>query len=185
MKSKIAKIFLDDAGSFLGRGEGCLIVSDRKRNVEKYPLFENEVGEVQIKIRNSVSSAALATCAFLGIDFLLLTQRGNPVAYLRSLEDDNHVKTRICQYEAMKNGKAVEIAKQIVLAKIEGQNQVLRKYGFRQHDMIQIKDRITGVDSSLRIARNKLLTIEGHAAENYIQALFFRTMRVCRSSLTF
>jgi len=48
-------------------------------------LFENEVGEVQIRIGNSVSSGALAICAFWGIDVLILTQRGNPVAVLKSL----------------------------------------------------------------------------------------------------
>jgi hypothetical protein len=58
---------LEDAGSFLGRGEGCLIVRDRKGKVEKYPLFEDEIGEIQIRIGNSVSSGPLATCAFWGI----------------------------------------------------------------------------------------------------------------------
>lgn len=127
MKTRTTKIFLDGNGSFLGRGEGCLIVRDRKGNVEKYPLFENRIDEVHIRIGNSVSSGALATLAFWNVDLLILTQRGNPVAYLKSLEDDSHVKTRIAQYEALKNGKGRAIAKQIVLAKIEGQNYILRK----------------------------------------------------------
>lgn len=148
MKSKIMKIFLDDCGSFLGRGKGCLIVKDRKGKVEEYPLFENEVGEVQIRIGNSVSSGALATCAFWGIDVLILTQRGNPVAVLKSLDDDSHVKTRVCQYEAMKNEKAVEIAKKIVLSRIEGQNQILRKYGLRQHDLMKAKETINRIESN-------------------------------------
>ena len=42
---------------------------------------------------------------------LILTQRGNPVACLKSLDDDSHVRTRIAQYEALKNGKGVSIAK--------------------------------------------------------------------------
>jgi CRISPR-associated protein Cas1 len=173
MKTRTLKIFMNDCGSFLGRGEGCLIVRDKNRKVEKYPLFENEIGEVQIKIGNSVSSGALATCAFWGIDLLILTQRGNPVAYLRSLDDDSNVKTRIAQYEALKNGKGVSIAKQIVLAKIEGQNRILRKYGFMQHDMMRIKNKITAVESSeLKVLRNRLLTIEGHAAENYFKQVF-------------
>jgi CRISPR-associated protein Cas1 len=173
MKTRTAKIFLDDCGSFLGRGEGCLIVRDRKGKVEKYPLFENEIGEVHVRIGNSVSSAALATCAFWNIDLLILTQRGNPVGYLRSLDDDSHVKTRIEQYEALKNGKGVSIAKQIVLGKIEGQNRILRKYGFRQHDLMQIKDRIAGVESDdLKVIRNRLLTIEGHATERYFSQVF-------------
>jgi CRISPR-associated protein Cas1 len=173
MKTRTAKIFLDDCGSFLGRGEGCLIVRDKKGKVEKYPLFENEVGEVHIRIGNSVSSAALATCAFWNIDLLILTQRGNPVAYLRSLDDDSHVKTRIAQYEAHKSNKGVAIAKQIVLGKIEGQNRILRKYGFRQHDMMQIKDKAAGVESvDLKIVRNRLLAIEGHATEKYFNQVF-------------
>ncbi|MEM3378714.1 MAG: hypothetical protein QW674_07215 [Candidatus Bathyarchaeia archaeon] len=39
---------------------------------------------------------------------------GNPVAVLRSLDDDSHVKTRLAQYEALNNGKGLEIAKRIV-----------------------------------------------------------------------
>jgi CRISPR-associated protein Cas1 len=173
MKTRTAKIFLDDYGSFLGRGKGCLIVRDRKGKVEKYPLFENEIGEVQIKIGNSVSSGALATCAFWGIDLLILTQRGNPVGYLRSLVDDSHVKTRIAQYEGLKNGKGIAIAKQIVLAKIEGQNHILRKYGFRQHDLMQIKEKVGNVGpADSKAARNKLLTIEGLATEKYFGQIF-------------
>lgn len=167
MKTRTAKIFLDGYGSFLGRGKGCLIVRDRKGKVEKYPLFENEIGEVNLRNGNSVSVAALQTCAFWGIDTLILTQRGNPVAYVKSLEDDSHIKTRIAQYEALKNGKGLAIAKQIVLAKIEGQNYILRKYGFRQHDLVHIKKKIAGADS-----RQKLITIEGHATENYFQQVF-------------
>jgi CRISPR-associated protein Cas1 len=173
MRSKIAKIFLDDAGSFLGRGKGCLIVKDRKGKVEEYPLFENEVGEVQIRIGNSVSSGALTTCAFWGIDLLILTQRGNPVAYLKSLEDDSHVKTRVCQYEAMKNGKAIEIAKKIVLSRIEGQNQILKKYGLRQHDLIRAKEAINKIESDkLTTVRKKLLSIEGRLTEHYFHQIF-------------
>jgi CRISPR-associated protein Cas1 len=173
MKSKIAKIFLDDAGAFLGRGEGCLIVSDKKRNVEKYPLFENQVGEVQVKIGNSISSGALATCAFWGIDLLILTQRGNPVAYLRSLDDDSHVKTRVCQYEATKNGKSIEIAKKIVLARIQGKNQVLKKHGLRQHDLMKAKEIIRNIQSDkLATVRKTLLSVEGKFTEHYFHQIF-------------
>lgn len=173
MTAKTVKIFLDDRGSFLGRGKGCLIVRDRKGNVEKYPLFENEVGEVHIRIGNSVSSGALATCAFWGIDLLILTQRGNPVAYLKSSEYDSHVKTRICQYEALKNGKGFEIAKNLVLSKIKGQNILLRKYGFRQHDLTMVKEKLNKVEASrLAALRRKLLPIEGNHTQKYFSQIF-------------
>jgi CRISPR-associated protein Cas1 len=173
MKTRTQKIFLDDCGSFLGRGEGCLIVRDKNRKISKFPLFSNEISEVQIRSGNYVSSGALATCAFWGIDVLILTERGNPVAVVKSLKDDSHVKTRICQYESLTNGKGIEIAKQIVLGKIQGQNYVLKKYGFRQHDLMQIKDRVASVEPNvLSVLRNKLLTIEGHSTEKYFSQIF-------------
>lgn len=173
MKAKINKIFLNDSGSYLGREQGCLIVRNRKREVEKYPLFENEIGEVRIKIGNSVSSGALATCAFWKIPVLILTQRGNPVAILKSLDDDSHVKTRICQYEAIRNGKSVEIAKKVILAKIGGQNQVLKKYGLRQHDIIKAKETINKIESDkLSSVRKQLLSIEGRLTDYYFHQIF-------------
>ena len=94
--SKTQKIFLNDAGEFLGRGEGCLVVRDRKRQVRTFLLFENKVSEVQIKMGNSVLFRALATCALLGNKFLITTQRGNPVAYLKSIEDDSQRPNQNC-----------------------------------------------------------------------------------------
>lgn len=134
VKSKTLKLRLDGYGSYLGMEKGCFTVKDREGNVTKYPLFESEIGEIQFKSGNMVSTGALASCGFWGIDCLFLTQKGRPVAMLRSLDDDSHVNTRICQYEALSNGKGVHIAKQFVLGKLEGQNQVLSKYGLKRHD---------------------------------------------------
>lgn len=88
--------------------------------------MENCIGEVQIKSGNSVSAGALATLGFWGIDCLVMTQRGNPVAVLKSLSDDMHVETRLKQYDTLKNDKGLEIAKKIVLAKLQGQQEVLK-----------------------------------------------------------
>jgi hypothetical protein len=62
-------------------------------NTEKYPLFESKIGEIQFKSGNMVSTGALASCGFWGIDCLFLTQKGRPVAMLKSLDDDSHVAT--------------------------------------------------------------------------------------------
>jgi CRISPR-associated protein Cas1 len=173
IKAKTLKLILDDSGSFLGRGKGCLIVSDKKRNVEKYPLFENEVGEVQIKIGNSVSSGALATCAFWGIDLVILTQRGKPVAVLKSLDNDSHIKTRIYQYESLKNGVGIEIAKKIVLGRIYGQNQILTKYRLKQRNMQRIKEAVNKIRSDkLYIVRKQLMHVEGKHADHYFHQIF-------------
>jgi CRISPR-associated protein Cas1 len=166
------KIVLDNHGSYLGNEKGCFIIKDRNGNVEKYPLFESEIGEIQIKSGNMVSSGALATCGFWGIDCLFLTQKGRPVAMLKSLDDDSHVKTRVCQYEASKNEKGIEIAKQLVLGKIEGQNQVLKKYGLKRHDfsVFEVVDNIETGDVARFRAR--LMAHEGRCSDRYFKQVF-------------
>ena len=94
-------------------------------------MFQSEIGEVVLNSGNLVSTGALTALAALGVDVVIATRNGRPVAMLKNLDDDAYVKTRICQYEALKNNKGVYVAKQIILAKILGQNQVLRKHGSR------------------------------------------------------
>jgi CRISPR-associated protein Cas1 len=162
MRANVQKIVLDDYGSYLGMEKGCFVVRDKHGESWKYPLFESEIGEVVLRSGNAVSTSALASMGFWGINVLILTQEGKPIAVLKSLDDDDHVKTRICQYEALKNGKGIEIAKAVVYAKIESQNLVLRKYGLRQHDLMMVKDKINSLESdSLSMLRKRLLPIEG------------------------
>jgi CRISPR/Cas system-associated endonuclease Cas1 len=166
MKVKTLKIVLDGYGSFLGRDKGCFVIRDKKGQEKRYPLFESEIGEIQVKSGNLVSSGALVSAGFWGIDVLFLTQRGNPVAVLKSLDDDSHVKTRIAQYQATPNAKSLEIAKTLVLAKIKGQNQILKKYGLRLHDyspieQVKREDRLTALKG-----------IEGRASNKYFRSIF-------------
>jgi CRISPR-associated protein Cas1 len=172
LKTKTLKVVLDDYGSYLGNEKGCFIIKDRNGNVKKYPLFESEIGEIQIKSGNTVSSSALTTCGFWGIDCLFLTQKGKPVAMLKSLDDDSHVKTRVCQYEALKNGKGIEIAKQLVFGKIEGQNQVLKKYGLKRHDFSAFETvNNTKPDNPTRF-RARLMAHEGRCSDRYFRQIF-------------
>jgi CRISPR-associated protein Cas1 len=167
--AKALKIELLDYGSYFGMEKGCFVVRDKQGNTEKYPLFESEIGEIQFKSGNMVSTGALASCGFWGIDCLFLTQKGRPVAMLKSLDDDSHVATRIAQYQALTNGKGVRIAKQLVLSKIEGQNQVLSKYGLKRHDFSLMKSIKSLKDDSKFRAR--LMCIEGRASEKYFDQI--------------
>ena len=65
MKSKTKKLSLNDFGSYLGRDKGCLIIRDKERNEKRYPLFDNEIGEIQVRSGNSISTGALTTCWIL------------------------------------------------------------------------------------------------------------------------
>jgi CRISPR-associated protein Cas1 len=156
-------------GDFLGRAEGCFEIRNKKKNkTEKYPHFEKEIGECVPRAGSSVSVDSLTDLALWNIDTYIMTRRNRAVAVLKNLEDDSHIETRISQYEALKNGKAVYIAKEILKAKIEGQNRVLKKYNlplFNQEiDDLKFEN--------LESARKRLTVIESHHAKAYFKQIF-------------
>jgi len=170
-KAKVKKIVLNAYGSFLGMEKGCFLVRDKHGKEQKYPLFEEEIGEVVLKSGNTVSVGALASLGFWEIDTLILTRRGKPVAVLKSLEYDSHVKTRLCQYEAYNNSKGIHIAKQIVLGKIEGQNRILKKHGLNVNEnVVKVVENIES--DNLKSLRRKLSAIEGKYAQHYFKQIF-------------
>jgi CRISPR-associated protein Cas1 len=172
-KAKTEKIILDHFGQYLGMEKGCYTVEDKNGNTKRYPQFENQIGEVILKSGNMVSVGALASFGFWDIDVLIMTQKGMPVATLRSIDDNSHVETRIKQYQALDNGKGIEIAKQIILGKLKGQNELLRKYGLRQHDLIAIKTKLDEIGKyDLNTARRKILALEGQTTDRYYEQIF-------------
>jgi CRISPR-associated protein Cas1 len=101
-----------------------------------------------------------------------MTRKNRVVAVLKNLEDDSHVKTRLCQYEALSNGRGIAIAKQFLISKIEGQNSVLKKYGLKPLD-VDARYQIGNIQfESLESARKKLVLIESHNAKLYFNQIF-------------
>jgi len=170
--SKVSKLVLDGHGSYLGMEKGCFVVRDRKDNSEKFPLFEKEIGEVILKSGNAVSTGALASLGFWDVDVMIMTHRGRPVAMLKSLDDDSHVKTRLCQYKAYNSQKGIQIAKQIVISKLKGQNLILRKHGLRSHGFT-FKEKVGNLEGeSLDKIRSRLHGIEGRYSKRYFDQIF-------------
>jgi CRISPR-associated protein Cas1 len=172
-QSKVVNLLVDTFGNYLGMDRGCVVLRDKERNEKKYPLFEDAIGEVVLTSGNTVRPQALSALGFWGIDVLIATRNGRPIAMLKTLNDDSHVKTRISQYEAIKNGKGIDVAKQIVTAKILSQNQVLKKHGLRQHDIMKAKEAIANLDSDkLTVLRKRLINIEGRFTRRYFDQIF-------------
>jgi len=170
---KTVNLNLDTYGNYLGMEKGCIILRDRNRKEKRYPLFEQEIGEVVLKSGNMVSTGLLSALGFWGIDVLVTTRNDRPIAILKNLEDDSHVKTRISQYEAIKNGKGILTAKRIVFAKALGQNQVLSKYGLREHDITGIKENIDKEEfKDLALIRKRLTLIESWYSKRYFREIF-------------
>jgi CRISPR-associated protein Cas1 len=135
-------------------------------------MFENEIGEVTLKSGNMVSTGALASLGFWNIDVLVLTQMGRPVAMLKALDDESHVSTRISQYEALNNGKGLAIAKEFLISKLKGQNEVLQKYGLRRINF-SVFEKIRNFEAdNLAALRKKLLAVEGRCSTDYFTNVF-------------
>lgn len=169
--AKTLKVELSDYGSYLGRAEGCFEVRNKNGSIDRYPHFEKEIGEAVLKSGSYVSVDALIDLALWNIDTYIMTRRNRVVAFLKNLEDDSHVKTRLCQYEALSNGKGVTIAKQLVKSKVEGQNSVLKKYGLRPlsvENMLQNNGKSESLDS----VRKRLTVFESHNARLYFKQIF-------------
>jgi len=160
-KSKSLKIELSEYGSYLGRDAGCFELKTKDGAIKNYPHFEKEIGECILQSGSYVSVDALIDLALWNIDTYIMTKNNRVVAFLKNVEDDSHVKTRVCQYQALDNDKGLVIAKEIVKAKIEGQNRVLKKYNLKS-----INRNVGDVN------RRKLLYIEGKHAKYYFNQIF-------------
>jgi CRISPR-associated protein Cas1 len=170
--SKTLKIEMD-YGNYLGRDEGCFELKRKDGKIEKYPHYEKKIGECVLKSGSYVSVDALIDLALWDIDTFIVTKRNRVVAILKNLEDDSHVETRINQYKALSNDKGIAISKQFIISKIEGENQVLKKYGLVTEDIMKVKSQIENIESdSLDVVRKKLTAIESHNSRFYFKQIF-------------
>lgn len=79
----------------------------------------------------------------------------------------------LLKFISLNNGKGVYIAKQIVSAKMRGQNILLEKYGPELHEEEKIIDKIEELDSHvLNHVQKKLNTIEEHFTKRYFNQIF-------------
>lgn len=141
MKKDI-NIILDTYGNYLRMEKGCIVLRDKDGNESSYPLTEDVIGEIVLNSGNIVSSGLLCSLGFWGVDVLISTRNGRPVAMLKNLDDDYHVETRISQFRELKNGKGCYLAKQFVAGKIEGQNSLLVKYGLETDYSVTISQKV-------------------------------------------
>jgi CRISPR/Cas system-associated endonuclease Cas1 len=105
--SKTLKVELSNYGSYMGRAEGCFEVREKTGKIKQYPHFQKEIGECILKSGSYVSVDALVDLALWNIDTYIMTRRNRVVALLKNVEDDSHVKTRLCQYQAVLDEKNV------------------------------------------------------------------------------
>jgi CRISPR/Cas system-associated endonuclease Cas1 len=88
-RRKVVNLLVDTFGNYLGMDNGCVVLRDKEKNEQRYPLFEDAIGEIVLTSGNVVSTQALSALGFWGIDVLIATRNGRPIAMLKTLTDDN------------------------------------------------------------------------------------------------
>jgi CRISPR/Cas system-associated endonuclease Cas1 len=122
-KGRTVKIFLTDRGEYLGFRGNEFFVNDKNRKERgSWDIEHKEISEIFLKAGNLVSTNALETALEWKISTVITDWSGKPLGIVKALDDDSHVKTRLMQYESVKNSLGSEIAKKIVYAKLKGQN---------------------------------------------------------------
>ena len=159
---------MDTWGSYLHIDNGCFLIKDRWGEIKRYHFNDEEIKEVWMRNGNWVSIDALTALASFNVDVVLATQAKKPVAMLRSILDDSHVKTKLSQYESFKNDKWYYIAKQIFLTKIEGQRRVLNKWGIKEKYK---PDKLIESNDIMKV-RTNFTGAEGKYAEHYYRNIF-------------
>jgi CRISPR-associated protein Cas1 len=169
--AKVRKIVLEGYGNYLKMDKGCFVLKDSRGKETRYPALEMDLGEIELSEGNIITTGALAYCALWFIDVAITTRFGEPVAYLKNFLDDSNVYTRIQQYESLKNRKSLYLLKEFAIGKVEGESQVLKKYGLEPypHAIQMIKGFL---ENDLTRLRSKVLRVEGKYAQHYFRQVY-------------
>lgn len=180
------ELIVEGKGAFVGKHQGRLRVSRDKKTISEVPILHlRQVVIVDSGV--SISSDVVRVCSEEGIPIHFLSQRGAPVAALYSAGLTGTVLTRRAQLRAYESSVGVSVAKAFVFGKLENQANLLRYLArYRKEtnpgvyeelilNALEIRDRQHEVSqleaASVEILRDRLLSVEGRAAQKYWSAI--------------
>ncbi|MEM2237652.1 MAG: CRISPR-associated endonuclease Cas1 [Candidatus Caldarchaeum sp.] len=119
----MSELVVDKPGSYLGVRKGLFYLRSRDGSQAELPPVS--LSHISIRCRGvGVSVEALKLAARFGVE-LTVYHRGKPVARVLHALKGGGVLTRLAQIEAFKDGRGLEIAKEIVSAKLHNQRLVI------------------------------------------------------------
>jgi CRISPR-associated protein Cas1 len=118
------KVILSQFGQSLGVSRDCFTIKQGKKLLEKIPFWKTN--EIVIASKNMVSVDSLLWASLYNVDVTFTMHNGKPLAFLHSIKNQGKVKTRLNQLRAYDSRKGLEIAKAILLQKIENENNLLK-----------------------------------------------------------
>ncbi len=117
--SSFGHLIIDDYGVFLRKKRGRLLVVSRDG---KYEFAFRNLREVIVTSGVSISSDLLRALAWNGIDLVITSHTGTPLARLIPARMGGTTRNRIEQYRALDDGRACRIMRDLIIGK--GRNQV-------------------------------------------------------------
>jgi len=123
------RLVVDGFGKFIGRKGETIVVKEDGKIVQR--LQPSQLEQVIISGKGSVSTDALELLASHGVDVLIVSFRGEVLARL-SPPEMRTVSTRREQYEAYKDERGVQIAKEVIKSKLRNQASFLASLAKRR-----------------------------------------------------
>jgi CRISPR-associated protein Cas1 len=180
------ELYVEGRGSFIGKHQERLRVTREQKVVKEVSLLH--LKQVIIIDRGvGISSDVVRMCCEEGIPIHFLNSHGSAVASLYSAGLTGTVLTRRAQLLAYGNAVGVQVAKAFVRGKLENQANLLRylaKYR-KETDAplhaelhlvtLEMRDYLHELEAlegeQIEALRERLLSIEGRAAQRYWQAV--------------
>ncbi|MBC7233582.1 MAG: CRISPR-associated endonuclease Cas1 [Chloroflexi bacterium] len=179
-------LVVDQFGAFVGRHSERLQVRKGNELLQEAPLFNLE-GVIIASHGVALSADAITACADAGIPIHFVHASGRISASIFSAGLTGTIQTRRAQLEAAHTRHGFTLAKAFALGKISNQAALIRylaKYrkGIKpdlHRELKQRADEVMACAAQLRALsghtaeeiRLQLLSIEGHAAEKYWEAI--------------
>jgi len=168
------KIILRDFGEFLGTNEDSFKIKKNGEILKEIP-FEN-VNEIVIGMRNTVSVDALAWASLYNIDVVVTLHNGKPLAVLHSIKDMVNVKTRLNQFRAYESKKGLEIAKTILIQKIKNENNLLKHYNRKSYEQNPKLPNIEDIETVHGTKITQALRFKLHRLEEQFSKYYYAQM---------
>jgi CRISPR-associated protein Cas1 len=178
----LKRLVVNEPGLFLGARKGMIVVERRGERVLE--VSPSNVSQVAVLTRGAaVSSALLRLLARHGVDLVVYSGLGYPVAKLSSARGRGFVKLRKMQYEAQGEAVGAYLAKRFAWAKVVNQKALLREAAKNRRDpdaserLLELSRSISGMadaisnveGGSAEAVRDRVIRLEAEAAEMYWQ----------------
>jgi CRISPR-associated protein Cas1 len=125
-------VILSQFGQSLGVSRDSFTIRQNKKLINKIPFWKTN--EIIIASKNMVSVDSLLWASLYNVDVTFTMHNGKPLFFLHSIKDNGNVKTRLNQLRAYDSRKGLEIAKSVLLQKIENENNLLKHLDLKPYE---------------------------------------------------